>query len=469
MQCQIEDVFYGGARGGGKTDGLLGDFLGHAHLYGGNARGILFRRTLEELVQVVDRSREIYAPLGWIYKEQKRIWSAPNGATLRLQYLDNDADAANYQGQAYTWMAFDELGNWPSPRPIDKLWGCLRSAHGVPCVRRATGNPGGPGHAWVKKRYIDHGPYVVHTEYPDPERAEIHISSVFIPSTLDDNLLLQKNDPGYESRLRKAGGESLFRAWRYGDWDVLAGQYFDCFDPAVHVVRPGEYIIEPWHPKWISMDWGFEDDAAIHWHRSNEGRHVVTFRELVANHMTPVDLGKAIVRNSKDNESYDAFYLSRDAFHKRHSERTIADEIYEGIKVANAEREAKQLPEIYIPYPTRCDDNRVGGWMLMYQMLKNGTWVMDESCKVLTESLPMLVRDIEKNPEDCMESKVDHAPDSARYGLQTRVRNLTTPESDERMARALAHPDINDRAMAVLVAQAANESRGRGVRLRRYR
>lgn len=460
LECKVEDIFYGGARGGGKTDGLLGDFLAHAGRYGKNARGILFRRTLEELADVIRRAREIYKALGWKYNETKHEFTAPNGATLRLRYLDVDADADNYQGHQYTWEGFDELGNWPDPAPIDKLWGCLRSAAGVPCVRRSTGNPGGPGHGWVRKRYIDHGPWKIVTWRPVEEKPELTITSVFIPSRLEDNPLLMQGDPQYEARLYVAGGPALARAWRFGDWDVLAGQYFDLFDVSQHVVRRGMYALEPWHTKWLSMDWGYNDQSVIHWHRIDEEKRVVTYRELATNGKTPDLLGKMIYDACPKNdageliEHYSAFYLSPDAFHKRSSERTIADELYDG---------AMRM----IPRPTKADDDRVGGWQLMYQLLQSGHWKIDEFCAHLIDAIPLMVRDA-KDPNDIAPSKFDHPPDSARYGLKTKLKSHSEPEIEKRIQQAAQIKDITSRHMALIALESKRTQHGVGVKVRRY-
>jgi len=211
--CPVYEVFFGGARGGGKTDYLLGDFLNHAEIGGKYARGVIFRRTMPELDDVIRRSKEIYTVLGMDYREQAKEWVFTNGATLRLRYLDRDADADSYQGHAYSWMAFDEAGNWPSPAPIDKLRGCLRSAHRVPCRIRLTGNPGGVGHNWLKERYIDgHEPGV---PFPDQLTGALR---VFIPSKLSDNKILTESDPEYANRLAGAGDPWLVKAWLEGDW-----------------------------------------------------------------------------------------------------------------------------------------------------------------------------------------------------------------------------------------------------------
>jgi phage terminase large subunit-like protein len=168
---------------------------------------------MPELDDLIKRSREIFAPLGAVFKEQAKEWIFPNGATLRMRYLERDADADSYQGHAYTWMGFDEAGNWASPAPIDKLRGCLRSAHGVPCRIRLTGNPGGPGHDWLKKRYVS--PAEPGRAHKDPRTGEW---IVFIPSRIQDNKILMDSDPGYLNRLKGSGPSWLVKAWIDGDW-----------------------------------------------------------------------------------------------------------------------------------------------------------------------------------------------------------------------------------------------------------
>lgn len=260
VACPVEDVFYGGARGGGKTDGLLGDFAVHAGQYGAHAKGILFRRTYPELEEVERRAREIYTPLGWSYNETKKTWTAPNSATLKLRYLLRDGDADNYQGHSYTWQGWDELTNWPSAVALDKLWATLRSAHGVPCYRRSTGNPGGPGHGWVKRRYIDPHPdgYAVFRQVPNPQKPELTIQTVFIPSKLDDNPLIASQN--YESRIAAAAGDNqaLWEAWRFGRWDVFVGQAYSEFRKEFHVLRnriPSDF---PSNTEWFAtLDWGY--------------------------------------------------------------------------------------------------------------------------------------------------------------------------------------------------------------------
>lgn len=214
LECSIFDVLYGGARGGGKTDGLLGDWASHAAQWGRHARGILFRRTYDELDEVMRRAEEIYSGYAR-YKASKFRWDFPNGATLKLRYLKRDQDASHYQGHSYTWAAIDEAGNFPNPDPIDKISATLRSPYGVEVALRMSANPGGPGHLWIKQRYMDG--HVPMQPFMDTQTGQWR---VFIPSRLENNRLLLDNDPGYAKRLRGAGPPWLVAAWLNGDWNA---------------------------------------------------------------------------------------------------------------------------------------------------------------------------------------------------------------------------------------------------------
>src|SRR3954469_19834979 len=88
LKCSVFEVFFGGARGGGKTDGMLGDWANHADRYGKDAIGLMLRRTRTELIETIERSRAIYSLLGWKYNETDKMWRATNGARLRFAYLE---------------------------------------------------------------------------------------------------------------------------------------------------------------------------------------------------------------------------------------------------------------------------------------------------------------------------------------------------------------------------------------------
>lgn len=260
VSCPIEDVFYGGGRGGGKSDGLLGNWLLHSRKYKRFARGVLFRQTYDELEEIEARALEIFTPLGARYRIQRRTFEMPWGGRLKLRYLERAKDAGRYQGHQYTFAGFDELTKWASPEPIDQLRACLRSAAGVPCVFRATGNPGGPGHSWVKSRYIDRA--ALGWEPFFDEKNETW--RIYIPSTLKDNPTLNSKDPNYWKRVRAsaAGNEALLKAWAEGDWDIVAGGAVDdVWDRPIHVIQPFD-IPESWFID-RSLDWGSSSPFSI--------------------------------------------------------------------------------------------------------------------------------------------------------------------------------------------------------------
>lgn len=256
ISCPVFEIFFGGARGGGKTDAVLGDFLEHADAYGEHAIGLMIRRTRVELVETIERSKTIYTPLGWVFHEQDKMWRAPNGARLRFAYLERDQDAQAYQGHSYTRIYVEEIGNFPSDKPILKLMACLRSGAGVPVGFRATGNPGGPGHQWVKARYITPAPggwQIIRDEASGLER-------VYIPSRVSDNRFLGAE---YVSQLKAAGSRELVRAWLEGDWDVIEGAFFDSWSHDRHVIRPFA-IPEDWL-RFRSADWGYAAPFSVGW------------------------------------------------------------------------------------------------------------------------------------------------------------------------------------------------------------
>jgi predicted phage terminase large subunit-like protein len=221
LACPVGDIFFGGARGGGKTDGLIGDWLAHADRHARHARGLFIRRSMPELEEVHNRMLELFPKLGATHRASNRTWAFRNGATLRLAFLDAEEDATKYQGHSYTWVAVDEAGAFPTPKAIDMLRATLRSVHGVPCRLILTGNPGGKGHDWLKERYIDPARPMVPFQGPDGTLR------VFIPSRLQDNVLLMARDPAYLERLKASGPSWLARAWVEGDWNAReAGNLF---------------------------------------------------------------------------------------------------------------------------------------------------------------------------------------------------------------------------------------------------
>lgn len=419
--CPVFEVLFGGARGGGKTEGMLGEFINHADRYGEHAIGLMLRRERTQLVETIERSRAIYTKLGAKFHEQDKMWRFPNGARLRFAYLERDADAEAYQGHSYTRVYIEELTNFPDPKPVMKLMATLRSGAGVPCGFRATANPGGPGHTWVKARYID----------PDP-RGWVRITDpasglerIFIPSRVTDNRHL---DEGYIARLRASGSEALVKAWLDGDWSVIEGAFFDCFSTARHVLEPFQ-LPDDWL-RFRSGDWGSARPFSIGWW-------------AVVGDDTALGGGRMLPRGAmvRYREWYGASAPNVGL-------RYTAEEVAEGIKQRERDEKvsygvldpaafavdggpsiAERMMRVGVPWRP-ADNKRVAklgalsGWDQMRQRMKGDhegrpmLFVFD-TCKDFIRTVPSLQHDPD-HPEDLDTDGEDHVADEARYGCMSR-------------------------------------------------
>lgn len=262
-----DELFYGGERGGGKSDFQLGYQEDGALRYGEHYRGIMFRKTYAELEELQGRAMEIFPGEGAVYKTQpsagfpySNCWYWPSGASVKMRYIEAERDYSRYHGHQYCRISFDEVTEYATPAPLLKMLSTLRSAYGIPCTVRLTGNPGGIGHVWVKGKYIDSAPPM--TPYLDPQTG---FTRMFVPSRMSDNQILMRNDPAYKSRILAAtdGNESLRKAWLEGDWDIVAGAFFENWRHQVHVVPR---FTPPKHwTRGRSMDWGSAHPFSIGW------------------------------------------------------------------------------------------------------------------------------------------------------------------------------------------------------------
>lgn len=431
LRCPVFEVFFGGARGGGKTESSIGDWLQHSSLYGEHAIGIFVRRKLTQLAEVIARCHQIFPKLGGKWNEQKKTWTMANGARLKFVYLERDSDAEEYQGHNYTRVYVEEVTNFPSPSPIDKLRATLRSAVGVPVGMRLTGNPGGPGHNWVKARYIDPDPrgYQIITEEAEIEvdgvKQIVSLSRVFIPSKLGDNALLLRNDPTYVLRLRQAGSEALVKAWLEGDWSIVDGAFFSEFSEALHVVPYQEVLanIPPGALRFRAFDWGSAKPFSVGWYVVCDGTWGAGCHERFPK--------GALV---KYREWYGASGINKGL-------KMEAPMVAQGIR----EREAGELitygradPAIYIRDGgpsiaemmavkgvmwARADNKRISGAEQMHYRLRgeNGVPMLyfADCCVDTIRTLPVLQHD-EINSEDVDTDGEDHAYDETRYAIMSR-------------------------------------------------
>lgn len=208
IKCPLPEIFFGGARGGGKTDGVLGKWAIKERRYGSDFNAIMFRRTTVSSDDAIERAKEIYIPLGATFNESKYIFKMPNGGRISFRYLETVDDAQEYQGRNLTDVWVEEVGQYAFSDPIDRLFGVLRSTKGVPTQMILTGNPGGVGQHWIAERYglipFPETPVIRDRELPN---GNIHRFAV-IPSRIEDNKILMTADPQYIDRLYLVGGVS---------------------------------------------------------------------------------------------------------------------------------------------------------------------------------------------------------------------------------------------------------------------
>lgn len=412
ITCPVDDVGFGGARGGGKSDAVIGDWLDHEDRYGRDAIGMAFRRERTQLVELIERARQILVPLGHKWHEQDKYFRGPKGGRLRFSYLERDADADAYQGHSYSRLYPEEMGTFPKEAPINKLMGTLRSGNGVPCQMKGTCNPGGPGHQWVKQRYhLDthrNGFELFRFEFINPfTKAKIEKTRIFIPSRLTDNRFLGDD---YVASLFQVGSDALVRSWLEGDWDAIEGAFFDAWDPRKHIVAP--FAIPPDWLRFRSMDWGYASPSAIYWwavvgdtvELPREGITLprgclVAYREWYPTKLTAEELAAGI-KEREIGEAITYGVLDPSAFAQAggpsHAERMAK----EGVFFRPADN--KRLATI----------GALGGWDQMRARIRgdndgNPMMVVFDTCRDFIRTVPVLQHDADR-PEDLDTEAEDH-------------------------------------------------------------
>jgi len=467
-----EVIGFGGARGGAKSHGVRAVNLVRRLRYP-QTDSLVFRRTFPELLKnhILPTFRDWPQLRDWYVKSEGTIYF-PNGSHTNYVSADDERGWGRLQGAEFADEFVDEASQNEEER-IVWLRTVLRCTTNRKIVPRQvlTMNPGGIGHAYIKRLFIDrsfrknerpedyafiqaHGHDNVEwsrpalaakgisvTEYyswPEEKRFEFFIRETQYGRSLD----------GLPGRLRDAA--------LLGRWDVFEGQYFDIFDYDSNTVELEDAVaqMQPWHPRWISGDWGFNDDCVIHWHTVNESGLFTTYRELTVDHTTADKLGELILQMNRQ-EPVKFFAFSPDAFAKKESMRTVADELGDVLRAGG------------LPWPIRADNERVGGWQLIYQMLAAKTWRITRNCRTLVGSIPVLQSDPD-HVNDVAESPVDHAPDSARYGLKTYIASPQEPIL-EKAARMVKSTEPTIRAIQNMRAEAMIAEASRPFKLKRHR
>lgn len=396
-------IGYGGARGGGKSWAMRRKFVLLALKYPG-LKLLLLRRTLPEL-----RENHVIPLLGELhgfvrYKDDEKSFIFPNGSRIKLGYCDTEKDVFQYQGQEYDVIGLEEATHFTDSMRVF-FTTCNRSTRTDFKPRMYyTSNPGGVGHTWFKRLFIDR-------EYMNKERSEDY---VFIPAKVYDNKVLMTSNPEYVEALENLP-EDMREAHLHGNWDVFAGQYFREFKRDVHVIEPFP-IPDTWQ-RFRVFDYGL-DMLACYWIAIDTYGHAFIYKELYQSDLIISEAAKAI--NSLTNENIKLTYAPPDLWNRRQDTGKSAAELFQenGITLIKA------------------DNDRVQGWLNMKEWLKpieaqdeqTGETITTarlrifSNCFNLIRTLPQLQRD-DKDPNDVATEphELTHAPDAIRYFCSTRT------------------------------------------------
>ena len=397
-----KDVLYGGAAGGGKSYAMLVDPLRYAHKKA--HRALILRRSMPELREMIDKSRELY-PLafpGAKFREVEKLWNFPSGAKVEFGFLERDADVYRYQGQAYSWIGFDEITHLPTEFSWNYLASRLRSTDPtIQTYLRCTANPGGVGSHWVKNRYI------VPSKHNTSFEGKDGLTRKFIPAKLADNPYLAK-DGMYEQML-KSLPPTQRRQLLEGNWDVAEGAAFTEFEPQYHIIPPFEIPIA-W-ARLKGIDYGYASESCCLWGTldMNDGTLII-YRELYRKGLTGLELGTIITEMELDDPFSVSGVLDTAAWSKTGTTGPTVGE-----SLVNAGHKLR-----------RADKNRIQGKIQIHEYLK----VREHGRPKLQifNTCPNLIRELQSiplskiNPEDVDTHASDHAYDALRYMIMSRPR-----------------------------------------------
>ncbi len=409
---------YGGARGGGKSWALRRKLAALCLHYPG-IHCLLVRRSYAELkANHVRPILEEYEGLVQ-YRESEKLLSFPNGSTIALGYCASNRDLLRYQGQEYDIIAIDEATQL-SEHQFSVFKACLRGTCAFPRRMYLTCNPGGVGHAWVKRIFVDRAFRA--DENPD--------DFLFIPAVIYDNPTLLSADPDYVRQLESLP-QKLRDAWLHGKWDAFEGQFFPEFQDELHVCKPEEIPTEL--RKFAALDYGFDMLAALLLGVDRDGRLYV-LRECCRPGLTLREAARAVSELCR-NEGVEYITASPDLWNRRQDTGKSGFEIMQATPG--------------MPPMSAADNRRVPGWRILRDYLNTASGppklLVSSVCKNLIDSLPALLCDTDR-PEDASSEPhaVTHSPEALRYAVMSRFASFSNDDLPDRNfrfpKRSTAHP-----------------------------
>jgi len=398
-----KDVLYGGAAGGGKSFAMLIDPLRYCHFK--EHRALILRRSMPELRELIDKSRELYpkAFQGAKFKEVEKIWYFPSGAKVEFGFLERDADVYRYQGQAYSWIGFDEITHLPTEFSWNYLASRLRTTNPeLDTYLRCTANPGGVGAGWVKKRYID--PSDPNTSFVGHDG----LTRRFVPAKLQDNPFLAK-DGEYERMLLSLPAVQRKQLLE-GNWDISEGAAFAEFDPNIHVITP--FDIPSWWERVKGIDYGYASESCCLWAAIDpDDKTIIVYRELYQKGLTGEALADRITEMEASEVKSIQGVLDTAAWSRTGYTGPTIGEILQ--------RKGHKL--------RRADKNRVAGKIQIHEHLRQRLDTGRPKLQFFSNCVNT-VKEIQglplskTNTEDVDTHAQDHAYDALRYLIMSRPK-----------------------------------------------
>lgn len=419
------EALYGGAAGGGKSDALVIEALRQVDIP--YYKGLILRKTYPELAELIDKTLNYY-PRAFPkarYNHSSHTWTFPSGAKIIFGAMQHAKDKLKYQGRAYDFIAFDELTHFTFDEYIYLFSRNRPNGPGTRVYIRATANPGGIGHGWVKERFITAAPpmtpitQTVQWIDPDGNSYERQQKRIFVPSTVYDNKALMQNDPDYVARLASMP-EAERKALLYGDWESFSGQVFTEWRNNPNGEWKNTHVIEPFKVPnhwriWCGLDWGYAKPFSVGWYAVDEEKRIYRIREFYGCTGTPNTGVKmepaAVAREMHRIEAEDPNLKDKKIVR-------VGDPAIWGTQGPESIGSLFERERIYWG---KGDHARLDGKMQMHHRLsfdedgKPMLYVFD-TCKHFIRTVPSLVYS-ERNVEDVDTDGEDHIYDECRYVL----------------------------------------------------
>ena len=460
-------IAYGGARGGGKSWAVRTKAVLLCLNYPG-IKCMIVRKTYPELqenhilplIEMLhcydqDRTERLAS-----YNDQKKTITFPNSSRILFRYCDTDRDADRFQGTEVDVLFVDEATQQSEER-MKKLNACVRGVNDFPKRVYYTCNPGGEGHGWVKRLFIDRS-------FKPGERPEDY---TFIKALVTDNKALMRADPEYLTRLQ-ALPEKLRQAWLEGDWDVFEGQFFSdfrsepdlqaaraagCEDPPEELRKHGRWchVIDPidlgrgaasaWRI-YRSYDWGYAKPFSCAWWAVDYDGVIYRALEFYGCTATPNEG----IRWPTERQFEEIAKLEREHpwLRGKHIEGVADPSIWDGSKGESVAETAARFGIYFLPG----DNARIPGWMQCHNRLQfdeNGypRMYVFRGCEAFLRTIPTLVHS-EHRPEDLDTEQEDHAADEWRYFCMSRpvdpLRPVEKTEDADRIRPAGSDEEKTD-------------------------